>query len=136
MAALDFLVLGSAIETFKGGFDRAAETTSRTTRTSRARCAPPATTTSTTSASSSGSPRSWPGSAHANADAVRRPERERVAPSGAHARAHRERRARRPEREAVAVAELALGVRAHRPERPPAAALERLQLDDLAVAGT
>ena len=25
MAAIDFLVLGSAIETFKGGFDRAAE---------------------------------------------------------------------------------------------------------------
>ena len=68
MAAIDFLVLGSAIETFKGGFDRPADEYDPTTRTSRARCAPPATTTSTTSASSSGSPRWSPGSAHANAD--------------------------------------------------------------------
>ena len=42
MAAIDFLVLGSAIETFRGGFDRPPDgVRRRTTRTSRPRCARP-----------------------------------------------------------------------------------------------
>jgi hypothetical protein len=51
LAAIDFLVLGSAIETFSPGFDRPR----RTIRISLPRCARRAATTSTISAPSSGS---------------------------------------------------------------------------------
>ena len=54
MAAIDYLALGSAIETFKGGFDRTAESTRPTTRISPAHWATPPTPPSTISASSSG----------------------------------------------------------------------------------
>ena len=108
MAAIDFLVLGSAIETFKGGFDRPAAEYDPDYPHLAARCAPPATTTSTPRLRARARGPRRVAQRTRTLNALRRPERERVRAIRADPGPHRERRALGPEREAVAVAERAL----------------------------